>query len=402
MNLLVVTKHFWPERFLISDVVSELSKKHKITVVCGTPNYFYNGSTINVYDLCEKFPNIEFIQVKVTNRKKGIVNLILNYLSFSFNCKKVLKNISNKFDAIYTYQLSPVSIAKPAIWYGKKNNLPVFLYCLDLWPESAKAKIGKFKLIYKLIRKYSKNIYDSCTRIGITSKPFFNYFYDEFNIDRTRLVYLPQHAIDDVDDEIKRCEPDVHDGTTHFLYAGNLGSGQRIDVLINAFSLMKNKDAIFDVVGTGSCETKYISLVKKLQLEKRIIFHGQKDKKDISQFYLKADALLLALRGDNKVGDTLPGKLQTYLMYRKPIFASANGATKDIINEAKCGVCVPADSPEELALYLDDFIINRKKYIDCGKNGRQFFLQNFTIEKHINVLEKELINMVTCYDKKNN
>lgn len=59
-----------------------------------------------------------------------------------------------------------------------------------------------------------------------------------------------------------------------------------------------------------------------------------------TQVYKKADVLLITLRGNNEVGNIMPGKLQMYMTTGKPIFGAINGAANEVIKEAECGACV--------------------------------------------------------------
>ena len=80
----------------------------------------------------------------------------------------------------------------------------------------------------------------------------------------------------------------------------------------------------------------------------------------MNKYYSKADAMLLTLKGNNFVSKTLPLKLQSYMSTGKPIFASIEGAARDVIEESKCGVCIEPDDYISLAKTMLDFIK------DCG------------------------------------
>ena len=74
----------------------------------------------------------------------------------------------------------------------------------------------------------------------------------------------------------------------------------------------------------------------------------------------------------------------------KPILAAIDGGAKDIINESKCGVVVPSGNAKEYAKLLDDFVENKEKYKDCGKNAIKYFEENFEKKKVLDRLEKYL------------
>lgn len=392
MKILIITKNFWPERFLVNDIAEELAKKHDVTVLCGTPNYFYEGKQVSKTELENKYPSINFLVAKTTNRKKGLLNYLKNSFSFVKNSKRILKKHACNYDVIYSYQLSPISISAPAVWLKKRTGIKLFIYCLDIWPESAKAKFGKFKIFYSFIKRYSKKIYSFADTIAVTSKSFIEYLSEINKVSKDNLYYLPQHGDNNL--LYEELAKESSSNTIHFLYAGNIGNAQKIDVLIKAISLMKDRNVVFDIVGTGSCVEECKKLALSLSVSDRVLFHGQKTKEDVKTFYHNADALLLALRGDNKVGLTLPGKVQTYMSCGKPIFASAFGDTERIINESRCGCCVSPDSPEKLADVLDDFVMNPRKYETCGKNAIAYYLDNFTLEKHMLTLNSLLQSLL--------
>ena len=138
-------------------------------------------------------------------------------------------------------------------------------------------------------------------------------------------------------------------------------------------------------------------MVRTLGLEDRIVFHGNQKREDMPQYYKMADALLLTLRGNNAVGDTMPGKLQVYMSTGKPILAAINGAAAEVITESDCGACVRAGDSEGLAKIMEHFIEHREEYADCGARGREYFVKNFTLDIHIKQIEERLERTINEY-----
>ena len=110
----------------------------------------------------------------------------------------------------------------------------------------------------------------------------------------------------------------------------------------------------------------------------------------MSNYYRKADVLLITLRGNNSVGNTMPGKLQTYMTCGKPIFGAINGAANETIVQAQCGCCVEAGDYKGFAMLMRDYISHPENYASCGENARQYFKTNFTLNRHIDCLEKQM------------
>jgi len=397
VKLLIVCQYYFPEQFLINEIAPDLVKQgHEVTVLTGLPNY-PSGTVPDEYKKGKKrdeiIDGVRVIRCNEIGRKKGKIGLVLNYLSFCFfGCIKA-KKLKEEFDLVFSYQLSPVFMALPAIAYKKKHRKPLFLYCLDIWPESAQAHVHNDKgFLYKLISKYSKKIYSQCDKIAVTSQPFIEYLSKVNGIDESKMVYIPQHA----DDSMLNFNLEAEDNEiADFMFAGNFGKGQRLDIIIKAAALLKDKNNFkIHLVGDGSTKDTIKELVKAENLEDKVIFHGQINRKDMPQYYKMADALLITLRGNNFVGNTMPGKLQTYMTAGKPIFASINGAAKEVIEESGCGACVGAEDSEGLASIMLDYIENKEKYSQCGKKAQSYFKENFTREIYIQRLQKQLENLL--------
>ena len=397
MKILIVSQYYFPEQFQINDIAPELVKRgHDVTVLTGFPNY-PKGELYPGYEkmdkTCEIIDGVNVVRVKIRPRKKGPVNLLLNYISYSRNALKYVKKTKERFDIVLCYQLSPVTMAAPAVAYAKKHKVPLLLYCLDIWPESAQAYV-KFKkgLVYAYISKLSKRIYKQCDKIAVSSRPFIDYLHDKNEIAYEKMLYIPQHA------DASYLDMDLtaqENGVVDFMYAGNIGKGQVIDVIVNAVKTIKNRDRfVVHIVGDGSQRKRIEEMVNSFGLSEKFIFYGNRKREDMPGLYKKADALLLTLRGNNYVGNTMPGKLQTYMTTGKPVLAAINGAANEVICESGCGKCTIACDYVGLAEIMSDYIDNKSNYAECGKNGKEYFKKHFTLDKYADELEKNLIELV--------
>ena len=111
------------------------------------------------------------------------------------------------------------------------------------------------------------------------------------------------------------------------------------------------------------------------------------------EFYKKADAMLVTLCGNSLISSTLPGKVQTYMAAGKPIIASANGETKEVIEKSKCGFCGPADDGKKLAENIQKFLDYYNKE-ELGNNAFKYYKKNFDKDNFINKLIVELRNEI--------
>lgn len=463
LRILVVTQCFYPDIYAVNDIVEEMVKRgHKVTVLTGLPDYttskippaYRHGKRRH-----EHYKGADVYRVQTIARHHGPIWRSLNYLSFvvTGSLRAWTQDFTKTeagFDVIYVWEVSPVTMAVPAIRLAKRYRKPLFLYCMDIWPECVKAMgITESNPAFPIIHAWSRLIYNACDHIAVSSKPFFTYLEKMNRVPLSRMSYLPQYADDALLLSDFTKQPDGH---VDFLFIGNIGKAQKLDCLIRAMSVFREKKddsssvankVTLHIVGGGSDEERIRELAQRLGLTDRIRFYGPKPAAEAAQYYKKADVCVLTLDGSTQIGDTLPGKLQTYMAAGKPIIAAANGATKEVIEESRCGICTPAGDDRALGEALldaaeailktemtrsaqdgssrddfsgktkdgpgwDDFSGKTKEgqrgddlsgtigdrrgaadFAAYGQNARTYFRAHFTKEKHFSELERLLYRM---------
>ena len=400
MKILIVSQYYFPEQFLINEIAPELVKKgNDVTVLCGLPNYpkgkIYNGYE-KAYKKVEVINGVRVIRSWLIGRKSGLFNLFLNYLTFAVAATIKIFKLKNKFDIILAYQLSPVSSAIPAAIYAKVKHIPSLIYCMDIWPESISYDIqNKNSILFRLVHLISRKIYSSFDKIVVSSRSFIDYLKITNKISTNKIVYLPQHASSAMlYMELTAAEDNISD----FMFAGNLGFAQNLDVIVKAAeTLGKRKDYRIHFVGDGSFRPELEIMVKKAGLSEIIFFHGYQNKDDMPEYYKMADALLITLNGNDAVGKTLPSKFQTYITTGKPIIGALNGDGHNAIIEAACGECVFAGDYKGLANIMLNFIEKPHTFKELGLNGRRFFKNNYSLDIFIESLETNLKSTIKSY-----
>ena len=392
MKILVVCQHYFPENYQITPICEQLVKEgHEVTALVGLPNYPL-GVVPDEYKRGhrDEFINgVHILRSYERGRKKGVVNLAINYLSFWISsCFKVRK-ISEDFDIVFAYQSSPITMAIAGKKYAKKHKKPLLLYCCDLWPESMKMYIkNERNIIFRIGKILSKKIYCSADMIACQSKSFIDYLSKIHGISENKLTYLPAFA----DESYLEKDFQIDNGITDFMFMGNLGIAQDLISVLKAVVKIKDIQGFqIHFVGDGSCLKKMKIFVEEHGLLDKVRFYGRRPVKEMDKFYEIADACLVSLNADNLTGLTLPSKVQGYMAAGKPIIGMINGSAKDVIEESRCGICVPAGDINGFAAAMKDFIISNEKYSSCGENGRNFFINNFKKEIFID----KLINLMT-------
>lgn len=389
MKILIVTQYYFPEQFLINEIAPDLVKRgHQVTVLTGWPNY-PEGKIFPGYGARERqhefVDGVEVRRCFLTGRGSGIASLGLNYLTFAISSSFKMLFTRKKYDLIFCYQLSPLTLAIAAIVYKKRHNTPIFLYCLDLWPESLKVYIkGEKSLLFRLVKRLSTYIYRQCDMIGVSSPSFQEYFECTHGIAKERISFIAQHA-----NEIAAPQREADSSLFNFMYAGNVGQIQGLDTVVQAVNIIRNReDFVFHIVGDGSYFAALRDKIADLGLQDKFVLHGRVPPTEIPHKYSLADVLVITLTGESLIGVTIPAKLQSYMSAGKPILGSINGDAQSVIAQADCGYYVSSGHSEALSEAMVRFIENSpQQNAIYGQNAKNYFNEHFTKEIYIEKLE---------------
>jgi len=163
-------------------------------------------------------------------------------------------------------------------------------------------------------------------------------------------------------------------------YAGSIGVTNALEPLLMCASKMRDDKRIhFILLGDGDLLEEY----KKRTLNLPNITFVPKVKKTQVQEFLRHCHVLYFSVHDSKVwryGLSL-NKLIDYMLAGKPIIASYSGYPS-MINEAQCGIFVPAKDVSSLAKAIYEYAnIPKDKLEDIGKRGREWILKNRPYKK---------------------
>lgn len=387
MKVLVICQYYYPEPFRLPDICEELVRQgHNVTVVTGTPNYpmgeIYSGYE-NGKKSDEVLNGVKIHRCKTAPRKTGTLNRLKNYFSYPASSRKYVKTLPNDFDVVFVNQLSPVVMAEAGIWYKKKYNKKLVLYCLDLWPESlCVGGMKKDSVIYNIFKQLSKRIYRNAEEILITSCSFRTYLKDMFDISDEKISYLPQYA----EAQFLGLREKVQGEVFNLLFAGNIGTAQNVDTIIDAAKMLQNEKACFHIVGDG---IELENLKKQADGLSNVIFYGRKPLEKMPQYYEMADAMLVTLTDDPIISLTLPGKVQTYMAAGKPIVGAINGETALVLQDAQGGYCGQAGDSKALAENIVK-LMQSGQVAEIGKKNREYYINTFSKEQFMGEFVKHL------------
>jgi len=398
MKILVFSQYYYPENFRINSLCEELVKRgHEVTVLTGYPSYPY-GEIYEGYGFFKKYEKnvngVKIIRMPVVPRGHNSIMMLFNMVSYVLLGYIWALFTRGKFDKTFVFEVSPVTVALPAVFLKKLKKVPVYMNVQDLWPENVEVILGiTNKYIIGIINRIVDYIYRNVDKVLCSSNSFVDRICNRGHSEE-KVLFWPQFAEDIENSGDIPMEYDSELFNT--VFAGNIGEAQGIDTIISASEILKEENIKFFIVGDGRAKERLVELVKKKGIEENVIFTGRKSPKDAQRYIKHADCALLTLSDNPLFKMTIPAKLQTYLSCGVPIVASADGEVKEIINNNGCGICVSSGDAKAFA----EAVLRIKHTKTCEKeviseNSRKYFENNFKKDMIVDKLESLMNTEVT-------
>ncbi len=394
MKILVVSQYFWPESFIINEIVRTLDEQgHEVVVATGKPNY-PDGNIFEGYRAWGTqrelyLDRIEIVRVPLWPRGGGGArNLVLNYLSFIFSGLVFLPCLLRKrqFDSILVFAPSPILQAIPAIFLKMLKRAKLTLWVQDLWPDSLAATgFVKNRLALRLVGLVVKGIYACCDTLLVQSRAFFE------PVSRyapaSKIVYFPNLMSSDPVPALQEVPKELGDLLRKYfcvVFAGNLGTVQALDTLIEAAVELQDEPSFrLVLIGSGS-RLAWLEDQRHSRGLDNVVLPGRFPMDVMPSIFECSSALLVSLNDDEIFSQTVPSKVQAYLAAGKPIIASLSGEGARVILEAGAGLTSAAGQVQPLVENIRRMMhMSPDQREEIGAAGRIFFNENFEIREQV-------------------
>lgn len=200
-----------------------------------------------------------------------------------------------------------------------------YLIIRDIFPEWA-VDMGILRrgMVYRFFKAVERYQYSVADVIGVQTPANLPYF-DHWAKQVGRRVEVLQNWLADAPDIGTNIS--VADGSLAgriiFVYAGNMGVAQGMDILLDlAERLLKRRDIGFLFVGRGSDAPRLCGEAKARCLD-NVVFYDEIDPSEIPSLYAQCHIGIVALDPRHKTHN-IPGKFLTYMQSGLPVLASIN------------------------------------------------------------------------------
>lgn len=354
---LILGEAFYPEDFLINDLVKEWERVgYKIEVLTRTPSYpygkIYKGYKNKIYQTT-RFNTVKVHRFPVIQGyEKNVILKILNYFSFVFWSFLIVLFIGKRFNKVFIYQTGPLTLATAGILLKKMYGAKVTIWSQDLWPETVYAYgFKQTKLLSLCLNTFVKWVYKNSDHILVSCESFINRIHRY--VPEKKIEYIPNWSLM----EYEPLNPQILPGKFNFTFAGNIGKVQNLENVIIGFAqfVERHPESYLNIIGDGSYLGELKDIVCRENI-RNVNFEGRKPLSEMSDYYNASDALIISLKDEPIYEDMIPSKFQTYLVTNKPIYAVMKGEVRKIVEENHIGLGVDPNNINEIALGFEFFL----------------------------------------------
>ena len=350
-----------------------------VTVIAGTVHYS-TGAKDSKYkgkwNVLEKDGNVKVIRCFVSSAyNKNFLGRAFAYFSFLLSSIWAGLFHIGKVDTIVATS-PPLTVGLTAILLSFFKRAPFIFEVRDLWPDSAiQTGVLKNKLLIKFSYWLENISYRKARKIVVLTPAFEKYLLKK-GIAAEKIALIPNAA--DLDlfkpgnkDNWVRKQYNL-DKKFVVLYTGAHGKANALTQLVETADLLKEyKDIVFMLVGDGMEKPKLKEFAKNHGLN-NIIFVDTQPKDRIADFINASDVCTAVLKRLDVFKTVYPNKIFDYMACGKPIIIGIDGAARELIEKAQCGVFAEPENPERIKDAVLFFHSNRNLCKMYGNRGRKF------------------------------
>lgn len=167
----------------------------------------------------------------------------------------------------------------------------------------------------------------------------------------------------------------------HVAYVGNITRIRGIQEVVEAMGLIQSGTRL-QLAGEFS-EPDFERGVKQLQGWKNVDELGLLARAQVSEVLSRSIAGIVTFRPEPNHVDAQPNKMFEYMSAGVPVIASNFPLWREIIEGARCGICVDPLNPREVAQAIDYLAAHPAEAEQMGRNGQRAVAEryNWTIEE---------------------
>ncbi|MCL4779478.1 MAG: glycosyltransferase family 4 protein [Gammaproteobacteria bacterium] len=160
-------------------------------------------------------------------------------------------------------------------------------------------------------------------------------------------------------------------------YVGTHGMAHGLDTVLKAAELLRDEpDVLFLLVGDGAERGNLLKQRDIMRLD-NVVFLDQQPKTRMPAVWAVTDVSLVVLKDQPLFRTVIPSKIFESMAMMKPVILGVRGESESLLEESGAGICIPPESPAQLARAVRRLYTDPDERRNMGLAGRSFVEQNF-------------------------
>jgi glycosyltransferase involved in cell wall biosynthesis len=367
----------------LRDLAREFARQgHALTVLLPTPDQQAPWAL-------EHMDGVQLLRLKAPRTKDiGYVRRTLGELAMPFAMLRRFRK-----SPLATEQWDGVVWYAPSIFHGplasalkKSSGCKGYLIIRDIFPEWAvdMGLMGR-GLSYRFFDAVARYQYSVANVIGVQTPGNLGYF-DEWRLQPGRQLEVLQNWLDK--SALARCPIRVNEtslaGRKVFVYAGNMGIAQGMDILLGLAEQLRGRtDVGFLFVGRGSDAARLKGSAKDRKLD-NVLFYDEIHPDEIPDLYAQCSAGIVALDPRHK-SHNIPGKFLTYMQSGLPVLANINAGNDlaQMIRDEQVGQVCESNRVDDLVQCANQLLDQIESDAQMPSRCQSLFVREFAVEKTV-------------------
>lgn len=397
LRILVLSFYFRPDlsagsfraTAFVNALIEKMPISGRIDVFTTLPNRYKSFSVEAPGE--EKLPGLSIVRIALPPHKSGMFDQTKAFISF---VREVLHQTrGQKYDLVFATS-SRLMTALLGAWIIRKNRTLLYLDIRDIFVDTIKDVLPRglailAKPLFAFLERWAIN---SANKVNLVSKGFAGYFQARYP--RQRFSFFT-NGIDDEFLSLQKPEsaPRKCD-LVEVLYAGNLGEGQGLHLIIPDLAKRMQGKIRFRIVGDGGRKSALCMALVKAGVDNVELLSPMK-RAQLIKAYQAADVLFLHLNDYDAFKKVLPSKLFEYGALGKPIWAGVSGYAAEFVHAEldNSAVFHPCDAAEAERVFGQ---------LRLHDESRDQFVAKFARKNIANELANDVLKTIELISDKTN
>lgn len=315
----------------------------------------------------------------------GFLGRLWGYFSFVFSSIWAgLFKTKEKYDIILVTS-PPLFVGITAYVLSRFKRIPFVFEVRDLWPESAiDTGVVTNKWIIKFAYWFEGFIYKKAKLINVLTPAFRDTLISQKAVPEAKVVFIPNAADFSLSDELINSHFDRVDFKVKnnwqdkfvITYVGAHGVANHLIQVLETADLIQSKlpNVLFVLIGNGMQKEMLIEEAKLRKLT-NVQFIDSVPKKDVFKYIIASDFGMSVLKKVDTFKTIYSNKTFDYMACKTPLFLLIDGVSRQLVEEAQCGVFVEPENPQAFVSAIETYVnINVR---EMGLNGYNFAKLHF-------------------------